>query len=693
MTGAAFADRLRSPRFGDRLRALVRGRAEDAAWVRPALIGLVLATTLLYVVDLASSGWANAYYSAAVQAGSSSWKAFFFGSFDSSSFITVDKPPASLWVMDLSARIFGVSSWSILLPQALEGVAAVGLLYATVRRRFGPGAGLTAGAVLALTPIAVLMFRFNNPDSLLTLVLVGAAYALTRALERGSTAWLALAGSLVGVGFLTKMLQALIVVPGFALIYLLAAPTPLRRRLVQLTVSGVALVASAGWWVAAVALWPAGSRPYIGSSQTNSILDLIFGYNGLGRLSGDESGSVVGGGRTPGAGAWGPTGLWRLFGSEMGTQASWLIPSALVLGASCLWLRRRTPRTDGRRAAVLVWGSWLVVTGLVLSFAQGIIHPYYTVVLAPAIGALVGAGASEAWLQRGRLAARLGLLAALAAAVAWSWVLLERTPDWQPWLRWAILVAGVLAFAGLLAGRSRAVVRSAAVAAAVAALAAPAAYAVQTASTAHSGALPTAGPAGASRQGGRVGFGGPGGGVRRAGGPGTNGFGGGFAPQPGLTVPQGVTPAQGFGGGPVNGGGFNRGGLGRAGGGGIGGLLDASTPSSALVAQLKAGAGSYRWVAATVGANSAAGIQLATGEPVMAIGGFNGSDPSTTLAQFKAYVRAGAVHWFIGGGGGGGFGGGGGSSDASAIESWVTSTFRSVTVGGVTIYDLTSPRG
>jgi 4-amino-4-deoxy-L-arabinose transferase-like glycosyltransferase len=159
------------------------------------------------------------------------------------------------------------------------------VLYLTVRRRFGAAAGLLAGAVLALTPVAVLMLRFNNPDALLTLLLVGSAYALTRALERGSTRWLVGAGVLIGFAFLTKMLQALIVVPGFALVYLLAAPSPLRRRIVQLLGAGVALVVSAGWWVAIVTLWPSASRPYIGGSQHNSILELIFGYNGFGRIT------------------------------------------------------------------------------------------------------------------------------------------------------------------------------------------------------------------------------------------------------------------------------------------------------------------------------------------------------------------------------------------------------------------------
>jgi 4-amino-4-deoxy-L-arabinose transferase-like glycosyltransferase len=397
-----------------RSESIATGR-DEARWVRPALVGLLTATALLYLVGLSASGWANSFYSAAVEAGSRSWKAFFFGSFDSSNFITVDKPPASLWVMDLSARLFGLNSWSILVPQALEGVAAVGLLYATVRRRFGAGAGLLAGAVLAVTPVATLMFRFDNPDALLALLLVGSAYALTRALESASTRWLALTGALVGLGFLTKMLQALTIVPGFAVVYLLAAPTPLRRRIGQLFVAGVVLVVSAGWWVAAVELWPASSRPYIGGSQDNSILDLVFGYNGFGRITGNETGSVVGGGGQGAAGAWGPTGLTRLFGVEMGTQISWLVPAALILGVALLWARRGSPRADGRRASVLLWGSWLVVTGLVFSFAQGIIHPYYTVALTPAIGALVGIGAAWSWQSRSALVARLGGAAALTS--------------------------------------------------------------------------------------------------------------------------------------------------------------------------------------------------------------------------------------------------------------------------------------
>ena len=661
-----------SARRRSRFDAALRGRAEDARWIRPALLGLLTVTAMLYLWDLGASGWANSFYSAAAQAGSASWKAFFFGSSDSANSITVDKTPASLWVMALSVRAFGLSSWSILIPQALEGVASVGLLYLTVRRTSGAVAGLIAGAVLALTPVAALMFRFNNPDALLVLLLVAGAYFTVRATEKASVRILSLVGVLVGFGFLTKMLQALLVVPAFTLVYLLAAPTRLWTRVWHLLVAGAAMIVSAGWWVAIVSLIPAADRPYIGGSQHNSVLELTLGYNGFGRLTGNETGSV-GGGRGGfggnGGSMWGATGWNRLFGSDMGTQISWLLPSALILLAAGLWYTRRAPRTDLGRAALVLWGGWLIVTGLVFSYAQGIIHPYYTVALAPAIGALIGAGAMLLWRHRDELPAMALLAAAVLAGAWWEYRLLDRTPNWQPWLRYSILMVGV-ATTLLLLLASRMVRRVGTVVALIAltgGIAGPAAYAVSTASQPHTGSIPSAGPSGQGLGGG------PGGGPR--------GFGGGA--RPGGTFGP---PANGFGGNPGN----AQGGIGRGIGNG-GGLLNGSNPSAAVVQALKQNASKYTWVAAAVGSNSAAGYQLASQEPVMPIGGFNGSDPSPTLAEFKALVAAGKIHYFIGGGG---FGGQqGGSNDSSAIASWVASNFKTVTVGATTMYDLTQPAG
>ena len=666
------------------LPAVLHGREGDPRWIRPSLLAILLATGVLYLWGLGASGYANSFYSAAVQAGAHSWKAFLFGSLDSSNFITVDKPPASLWVMDISARIFGVNSWSILVPQAMEGIASVGLLYLAVRRRFSAAAGLLAAVVLALTPVATLMFRFNNPDALLVLLMVGAAYAVVRAMEAGRTRWLVLAGALLGLGFLTKMLQALLVVPGFALTYLLAAPTSLRRRLISLLAGGAAMIAATGWWIAIASLWPAASRPYIGGSQHNSILELVFGYNGFGRLTGNETGSVGGGGGT--ASRWGATGLTRLFNSEMGGQIAWLIPAALLLFVAMLWLTRREDRTGGRRASVLLWGSWLVITGITFSLAKGIIHPYYPVALAPAVAALVGIGAVSLWEHRDDRISRLLLSLAMAITAVWSYELLNRTPTWHPALRSAIVIVGMVAAVALVGvpwlGR-RALVPVAA-AAVLTGLAGPAAYSIATAATAHTGAIPSAGPTVAASFGGGT-FGQTGG----QGAQGNPGFGG--TGTAGGTGAQGTPPQLGStrGGTGTTGGTPSFGGNG-AGSGGLGGLLDSSTPSAAMQALLNRNASSYTWVAATVGANNAAGYQLATGHAVMAIGGFNGTDPTPTLAQFKAYVTAGKIHYFVPGGTGGGTAGSS-SSTSSQITGWVESHYTAKTVDGTTVYDLTAP--
>ncbi len=326
-------------------------------WARPATVALLLATAALYLWDLSASGWGNSFYAAAAQAGSESWKAFFFGSSDAASSITVDKTPMSLWVMSLSVRVFGLSSWSILVPQALMGVASVAILARSVRRVTGShGAGLLAGAVLALTPVAALMFRFDNPDALLTLLLVGAAALVVEAPNHPKALrLLVIAGALVGFAFLTKMLQAFLVLPAFALVYLLESRLAFRRNLVHLLAAFGSMIVAGGWWIAIVELWP-GTRPYIGGSQNDSILELTLGYNGLGRLTGDETGSVGGGGG-PGGGQWGSTGLLRLFGSEIGGQIAWLLPAALLLLVAGLWLRRRASRGDAMRTALWSCGA------------------------------------------------------------------------------------------------------------------------------------------------------------------------------------------------------------------------------------------------------------------------------------------------------------------------------------------------
>ncbi|MFI0906588.1 glycosyltransferase family 39 protein [Streptomyces sioyaensis] len=701
----------------------------DPRWARPALLALLLVTAVLYLWSLSSSGYANQFYSAAVQAGSESWKAFFFGSSDAANSITVDKPPAALWPMALSVRLFGLSSWAILVPEALMGVATVGVLYAAVRRRFGAGAGLLAGGALAVTPVAALMFRFNNPDALLCLLMVCAIAAVLRALADGRTKWLVLAGVCFGLGFLTKTLQAWLILPALAAVYACCAPVGLRKRVGQLVLAGLAMVVSGGWWVAVVELWPASSRPYIGGSQHNSFLELTFGYNGLGRISGNETGSVGGGGRPGGGGGWGQTGITRLFSADMGGQISWLLPAALILlvAAVCvLWRARRAVAAEqaAQRAEFLVWGGALLMTFTIFSFMSGIFHQYYNIALAPYIAALVGMGAALLWRRGGRLGP-LVLAGTVAVTVGWSFVLLNRSPEWLPWLRWTVLVLGLLAAAGLLvtartgaplrtaapddgaaagpdargaAGRRIAVL--AAGLAVVTALAGPVAYTLDTVNTPKGGSIITAGPSV------RGAMGGPGGGFPGGGRAGMWRGNHGGAPGAGQGGP-GLPPGAGA---PARGGkqgsrpGFP-GGLGQR--HGMGGLLNGSKVSDRAKALVEKDAEHYTWAAAAIGSQNAASYQLATGKPVMAIGGFNGSDPSPTLAQFTREVADGKIHYFIAGGRGGPGGGKGGpgggqagpgggrggqggrSGDSSKITSWVEKTFKKVTVGGATFYDLT----
>ncbi|MFJ8556953.1 glycosyltransferase family 39 protein [Streptomyces microflavus] len=701
-------------------------RAGGPRWARPALYGLLLAVALAYFYNLSASGYANSFYSAAVQAGSQSWKALFFGSLDSANAITVDKPPAALWPMALSVRLFGLNSWAILAPQVLMGVATAAVLNTAVRRRFGPVAGLIAVGVFALTPVAALMFRFNNPDALLALLMTVTVWCVLRALEQGRTKWLLWAGAAVGFAFLTKTLQAFLILPPLAVLYAVCAPVPVRKRLGQLALSALTMVVAGGWWVAIVELMPASSRPYVGGSQNNSFLELTFGYNGLGRLNGEETGSVGGGGGGGGrggggGGGWGETGIGRMFNSEVGGQIAWLLPAALILLVAGLWLTRKAGRTDSARAAFLAWGGALVMTAAVFSFMAGIFHQYYTVALAPYIAALVAMGVAVLWEERSAWWPRAVLAGTVVVTVVWAYVLLGRTPEYLPWLRWAVLVGGVVGALGLLVvGRfgGRGLALAVVGLSFAASLAAPTAYTLSTLNSGHQGSIVTAGPAGGG------GMGGPGGGGR--GGPGGFGGGGGGGDdgrgqRAGIQPPggqgqfrgQGQSPGQGQGqggqqgnapggvptapGGTAPGAAGEGGAFGGGGGGGMGGLLNGASVSTEAKALLKKDADAYTWAAAAVGAQNAASYQLATGEPVMAIGGFNGSDPSPTLAQFKKYVAEGKIHYFVSGGTGGGTGGGGmgggGNGTSSQISSWVTENFTEVTVGSATFYDLTQPAG
>ena len=733
---------------------------------RLALALLMAAAAFIFFWNLTASGYANEFYSAAAQAGSQSWEAFLWGALDSGCAITVDKPPASIWLMALSVRLLGLSSFAILLPQALMGVACTYLLYAIVRRGWGNTAGIVAGAVFITTPVAALMFRFNNPDALLILLMLGASGCVLRGLElpasawgnRRRTTWFALAGALIGLGFLTKQFQVLLVLPGFAVAMFACSPARWPRRLLDAAVALGCMVLAAGWWIALTVIVPSGSRPYIGGSQTDSFLELTFGYNGLGRLTGDETGSVLPGatytatgaaGSSAQGGMWGETGLWRLWTRDFGDQITWLAPIAfagLILGLLPpdkgqviigRFLRKQHTRRLGatsrgahdsmapagddairlddglgtrqattsnatrdgaarnpdtvvrmRRAQLAVFGGWLLVTWLVFSFMAGIFHAYYTVALAPAIAALVAV--ATAVLRERHQAGRawpLGVAGALIAfTAAWDMALVLRQSSYAA-LGVGLGVLGVaagLALCGIAFLRAeilgerplphlcRAGARTALVLGCIALIAGPATWTACTIATGHTGSIVTAGPSGS------MGVGGPGG---MDGGPGTdsearNGDNGSSDSASGSANPSESASDD------VDGGMTGSGQGAGPGGGLLGGAADES-----LTELLTANATDYRWAAATTGSQNAASYQLASGLPVMAIGGFNGSDPAPTLDEFKAYVAQGLVRYYIAGGGIGGAQMGG-SSAASEIQAWVEENFAAQTVGNTTVYDL-----
>jgi len=446
----------------------------------------------MYLPNLSESGYGNAFYAAAAQAGSRSWSAWFFGSLDAADFITVDKPPASLWVTGLSVRVFGMNPWAVLAPQAVMGVAAVAVLAAAVRRAVpdadqGAAAGLIAGAVLACTPAAALVFRFNNPDALLVLLLVVGAYCLARAVPAASWRWLAAVGLVMGAAFLTKMLQGFLVLPGFGLAYLMAAPTTWRNRLLHIATGSGVLILAAGWWVLVVQLTPAGSRPYVGGSTDDSVLNLAFGYNGLSRLIGhgsDWHGPSFGARSTA-------TGLHRLFVTEMANEISWLLPAALfaVVYGAYLAARGRLHRTEW--AALVSWGGWLLVTGLVFSLMAGTIHPYYTAALAPAVAATVGLGGVWAWRSRASWDGRLAVVVLVGLGAWRSSILLHQNHVGPRWLPGVLLVTWLGAAVAILVGRHRPMTAGL-VAGAAAAMTGTVVFAAATVATPHHGAVPTA---------------------------------------------------------------------------------------------------------------------------------------------------------------------------------------------------------
>jgi len=479
------------------------------ARVRPHLpLGAILAlAAYLDFWNLGRNGYANTYYAAAVRSMLASWHNFFFASFDAGGLVSVDKPPLALWAEAASAKLFGYSGITILLPEALAGVVAVWLLYLTVARVFGRPAALVAALALALSPVSVAVNRDNNPDALFACLLVGAAYAGVRAVQSGRLRWLLGAAVLVGLAFNTKMLAAGIVVPGLAAAYALLAPHRWRARLAHVGLGGVVLVLVSGAWIAAVDLTPAVDRPYVGSTTDNSALSLALGYNGLGRVTGQEGGTSVGGGL--GGAFSGTPGPLRLLNDALGDQGAWLLPLAIVGGLVALGLALRARRRP-ELATLTVLGGWFVAGAAVFSLSSGIIHTYYLSALAPATAALVGIGALALWRNARAGGRQLAFPLLALVATCWLEVALLRRSDYLPWLQAlaiATTVAAALALALLAPGgvrpdRLRRLLATGALGIGLAGLlAAPAAWAATTLKAPVNGVFP--GPGRASSAGSR----------------------------------------------------------------------------------------------------------------------------------------------------------------------------------------------
>ncbi|TWG08982.1 ArnT family glycosyltransferase [Saccharopolyspora dendranthemae] len=613
---------------------------------RLALAGICALAAVLHLWGIGSS-WGNGYYSAAVKSMSTSFETFFFGSFDAAGVVTVDKPPMALWLQVISVKIFGFHQFAVLFPQAICGVVAVFLLHGTVRRWAGENAALIASLVLALSPTSVLINRDNNPDTLLVLLVVAAAWAMTRAMssQRRSTGWIALAAFLVGCGFMTKMLQAWMVLPAFVAAYLVGSRNGAGRKIADLGVAAGVLLVSSFWWVVATALWPS-PKPYIGGSTDGSAWDLIFGYNGFGRILGEGAGQGGGPGGGPGGGGpgggggfSGTAGVLRMFNEQLAGQISWLLPlCGLVLVAMLVFGARRW-RAGGspdreQIAGWVLWGGWLVVIAVMFSFAQGTMHPYYTTMLAPAVGAVVGAGLVRFWQWYRRPGGKAWLLlpAGVALSVTWAMTVVARDMSWHPWTGYLAVGVGVLALVVLVVGRrGRPGLAKAGFALALTAvLAVPATWSVIGVVGGETGMMggvnPMAGP--------ETSMGGPGGGRQ------------GRMPSADRQAPPGMDGQM-----PPGASGD------RGSGGGMGGPGGASLSADQqkIVDHVQANAGGVEVpLAVEGGANGASSYIINTDLTVVGMGGFMGSDDAPSVARLAEWKQRGQLGFVLLGGGPGG---------------------------------------
>lgn len=604
-------------------------------WHKLALAVILLLAAFLNFYRITAEGYGNQYYAAAIKSMLMNWHNFFFVSFDPAGFVSVDKPPLGLWVQTASVWLFGFEGWALILPQGLAGVLSVWLMYILVKRVFAPTAGVISALVLAVTPINVATNRNNTMDSLLVLTSLLAAWAVSIATEKGKLRWLLLCAMLVGIGFNIKMLQAFLVLPALFLLYLVAAPLKFWKRVGHLALASLVLLVVSLSWAVAVDLTPPENRPYVGSSQSNSVMELVIGHNGMSRLlpgglrrmmslgnpqPGQPTypppgvtpgqsppppyGGMPGqprppfGPNQPGAGQpfsseTGEPGALRLLNKQLAGQAAWLLPLAALGLMAAAWQTRLRKQLDRCHQALFLWLAWLMPQMVFFSIAN-LFHRYYLCMIAPGIAALVGAGLVAMWEDYRRPGWKgwlLPLAILLTAAVETAF--LAYWPDWSRWLTPLILSLSILAAIALLilrfSGRpsaryaSRFRLAFAALGMTVLLLA-PIGWSLTPILYGGDSGLPYAGPdlAKAYRQTTRM-------------------------RPPGVDNPK----------------------------------------SNPLIDYLSARQGDEIFILATLRASDAAPFILATGEPVMALGGFSGTDPILTANELAARVQAGEVRFFL----------------------------------------------
>ena len=686
------------------------------------LVPIVLIAAFLNLFKIWTDEYANAYYTAAVKSMLQSFHNFFYASFDPGGYVTIDKPPVVFWIQTISAKIFGFHGWSVILPQALAGIGSVLLLYVLVKRTFGVWAGRFAALAMALTPIVPAVSRTNNIDSMLVFTLLVATWMLFRAVRTAKFGWVLAAFAMIGVAFNMKMLQAYMVLPAFYVFYVVATKITWKKKIAFLTTATALMLAVSVSWAVVVDSTSADKRPYMGSSQTNSVLELAFGYNGINRLTGNTS--VTGsshkqpaqaqqqtassetkqtsnsnaessqssnqskrsssqkmqapdGGNQNGMFNTGNPGPFRLFQKGLSDQISWLLPFVIfsIVGLFA-GVKFKGPYTAKQKES-LFWLAWLLPVAVFFSIA-GFFHQYYLIMLAPPIAAFAGAGAVALWSmykQHNGLKSWLLPSGILTTAALQVYIM-------SPYVSsiGVAPIAGVGALGVILAlvlairkERKNSVTNYLGVAAMVVLLAMPAYWAMTPIIYGGNSMLPAAGPDSSSGMGGppstatnskQSGFNG----MQPPGSSGSNSSSnnqmqppsgssnGGQMQMPGGSYNNGQMqpPSGSSNSGQMPGGSSENNGQMQMPSSSSSKLSSSKRKSGGMNAEVNTKLLNYltknntgeKYLFATTDSTSAAPYIIKTGKPVMAMGGFSGSDPILTVSKLKSMIKKGEVKYF-----------------------------------------------